>query len=93
MILEALTLLGLDLKAQGTDIKRAYRAAAALAHPDLGGGVVEFTRLNAAYAEAMAWVKVQPCLHCTNGKVTSIGRSFVAGVLPCPACGGTGKRG
>ena len=92
MILDALTLLGLDLKAEPSGIKRAYRAAAALAHPDLGGGVEEFTRLNDAYAEAMAWVKAQPCLHCTDGKVTSIGRSFIAGVLPCPVCGGTGKR-
>lgn len=46
---QALELLGLELGASQEAIKRAYRKLAKAHHPDLGGDVERFHRLDAAY--------------------------------------------
>ncbi len=46
---QALALLGLDAGATAAAIKRAYRRLAKTHHPDLGGDVEAFRRLDAAY--------------------------------------------
>ena len=53
---EALKMLNLKLPATPTQIKRAYRAQAQVAHPDHGGSHTAMVRLNAAYALALAAV-------------------------------------
>lgn len=50
---EALKILNLRPPVTRTEIKRAYRAQAQLAHPDHGGSHAEMVRLNAAYELAL----------------------------------------
>ena len=51
---EALALLHLTAPVTASDIKRAYRAQAFLAHPDRGGSHATMVTINAAYELALA---------------------------------------
>ena len=53
---EFLVTLGLDASCTPDDVKRAYRALAMAAHPDVGGDHDLFITLGRARDQALAWV-------------------------------------
>ena len=55
---QALQVLGLEAGASLPAIKRAYRRLAKAHHPDLGGDVQAFHRLDAAYRLLVGWERV-----------------------------------
>jgi hypothetical protein len=55
--LAALDALGLALSATVDEVRRAFRQKAKTAHPDRGGDLAAFQRLEAHYRAALAWAE------------------------------------
>jgi len=92
VILDALKRLGLTQSATVADVKAAYKAAAFMLHPDLGGDPADFAALADAYTEALAWAAAQKCPRCVKGVIQELRGSFKVVSRPCDLCNGTGKR-
>lgn len=89
--LEAFSFLGLSIEATLKEAHEAYKSTAARLHPDAGGSVDEFTKLQDAYAQVKAFLS-QPvqCERCLGKGKTPDQHGFVTRWLPCYPCDGSG---
>ena len=93
LIIEAFGVLGLDINAGLNEIKAAYRAHCFNQHPDHGGDVDQFSRLNDAYTSAIEFAKNAPCPQCNGtGTFAMINAAMRLTPVSCPRCDGTGRR-
>ena len=84
---------GLDINASLNDIKEKYRQLAFGAHPDQGGDVAQFSKLNEHYRNCIEFARNVPCELCKGtGRFTTVSAAMKLITIPCVQCEGTGRR-
>lgn len=80
--LEAAKVLGLQITATPAEVHGAFRELAKAAHPDGGGSLEAFSRVEWAKEALTRWVKRNP------PQLDDV--NYAAAGEPCPPCGGKG---
>lgn len=79
---EAFGVLGIPEESSDLEIRRRFLELAMVHHPDRGGRVEDFTRVNEAYRVARS----RPCPKCKGERVIITQEGFGSRSAPCPAC-------
>ena len=89
---DALQTLGLTEDAHPDEVTAAYRRLAFTAHPDRGGTMEQFQKLNDAYKRAFAQQTEAPCPICQGKGRVAVTAGFVTTYVDCGNCLKTGRR-
>lgn len=83
---EAIAALGLPTKYTLLQAKTAYRVKCMEHHPDRGGDINEFVKVNEAYSLVVKKYSAELCTECNGtGKVERV-NGFTTIKLSCPLC-------
>lgn len=85
---ESFAALGLEPNATPEEVKAAWRNAARILHPDLGGDAAKFDELHSQYLIALeqAEANAADCPVCHGTRVQTIVNGFSSINLPCERC-------
>lgn len=78
--------LGLPDTATEHSVRQQWRALLLVCHPDAGGTVDEFIRLQDAFREALRMVQDRPCPRCRGLRYVEVAASGIRVKLTCPEC-------
>lgn len=81
-----LELLGLPETATESEVRQRWRALLHEVHPDVGGNVVQFRELRAAYQEALDLVHNRQCPRCGGTGFVLAGVGGITVKVRCSSC-------